>query len=106
MAIEFLYRRAVDVDLPPVLFIIHLDQRGETSFEYRCKHVNYIANSHVPREQEFLFIPYSVFTVLEADWKVRKRLCCQREGHWLIRSNWVLRCTLSLFPFRLVCAYQ
>jgi hypothetical protein len=39
-------------------------------FRYRCKHVNYIANSHVQREQEFLFIPYSGFTVLEAEWKV------------------------------------
>jgi hypothetical protein len=70
VAYEFLHRRAVDVGLPPVLFIIHLDPRGETQFRFRCKHVNYIANSHVPREQEFLFIPYSVFTVGEAEWKV------------------------------------
>lgn len=76
MAFEFLYRRAVEVDLPPVLFIIHLDPRGETQFRFRCKHVNYIANSHVPREQEFLFIPYSVFTVGEAEWKVNERCCC------------------------------
>ena len=71
VAYEFLYRRAVEVNLPPVLFIIHLDERGEKSFRFRCKHVNYIANSHVQREQEYLFIPYSVFTVLETDWKVR-----------------------------------
>ena len=30
---------------------------------YRCKHVNLVEKTNVQGEQEFLFAPYSVFTV-------------------------------------------
>ena len=31
---------------------------------YRCKHVNLVEKTHIQGEEEFLFAPYSVFTVL------------------------------------------
>ena len=34
-----------------------------------CQHVNVVAKSHIPSENEFLFAPYSVFTVLSAEWR-------------------------------------
>jgi hypothetical protein len=46
-------------------FKVKLDKRGERDERYRCKHVNFVQNSHVPDEREFLFAPYSVFVVEE-----------------------------------------
>jgi hypothetical protein len=71
VAYEFVGRRALDLGLPPIIFEIRLDPRGESQYRFRCKHVNYISNSHVPREREFLFVPYSVFTVLATTWRER-----------------------------------
>ena len=34
----------------------------------KCVHVNLVKNSNVPGEEEYLFAPYSVFTVLSATW--------------------------------------
>ena len=34
--------------------------------ERKCKHVNLVLKSNVPGEQEYLFVPYSAFTVLSA----------------------------------------
>ncbi len=41
-----------------------LGPRGRDSPEFRCKHVNFLENTQLPGEEEFLFTPYSVFTVL------------------------------------------
>lgn len=68
---SFVYR-AWDAGVPPVLWHIELDPRGEKEFKYRCKHVNYVTNSHFEggqSEAEYLFAPYSVFTVKKVDWK-------------------------------------
>ena len=45
-------------------WIVELDPRGRDALQYRCKHVNFCENSDVPGEEEFLFAPYSVFTVI------------------------------------------
>jgi len=50
----------------PVLWIVRVDPQGADTVKYRCKHVNYVQKSNVGGEQEFLFAPYSVFTVLKA----------------------------------------
>ena len=58
----------------PVMFIFHIDPMK------RCKHVNFIERSHImypasdpragqPREDEYLFTAYSVFTVRECEWR-------------------------------------
>eukprot|EP00669_Euglena_mutabilis_P013459 TRINITY_DN842_c0_g1_i2.p2 TRINITY_DN842_c0_g1~~TRINITY_DN842_c0_g1_i2.p2 ORF type:complete len:300 (+),score=111.86 TRINITY_DN842_c0_g1_i2:473-1372(+) len=48
---------------PPVLWVIRLDEREG------CKHVNHIHNTECMEEQEYLFSPYSVFTVERVDWR-------------------------------------
>jgi hypothetical protein len=48
---------------PPVIWTIKVDPRGESQLKYRCKHVNQVAKSNVDGESEFLFAPYSVFTI-------------------------------------------
>ncbi len=35
---------------------------------YRCKHVNLVEKTQVVGEQEYLFVPYSVFTVKSMTW--------------------------------------
>ena len=34
----------------------------------KCLHVNLVTKSNVPGEEEYLFAPYSAFTVLSATW--------------------------------------
>lgn len=46
-----------------VLWTIHIDPQR------KCKHVNLVVKTHVEGEKEYLFAPFSVFTVLEADWR-------------------------------------
>ena len=43
-----------------------VDPRGKDFARYRCKHVNFVENSNVSGEREFLYAPYSVFTVESA----------------------------------------
>ena len=42
---------------------VALDPRGETDQKFRCKHVQYMAETHVQGEEEYLFSVFSVFTV-------------------------------------------
>ena len=63
VAYRFLYMKFAE-GKTPVKWIIELDLRGRASLQFRCKHVNFCENSDVPGEEEFLFAPYSVFTVL------------------------------------------
>ena len=63
VADEFLYRAHVKTRLPAVKWCVKVDPRGEKQFQYRCKHVNYVTHANVQGEDEFLFVPYSVFTV-------------------------------------------
>ncbi len=48
----------------PVRWEMLLDPRGRNIPEFRCRHVNFLENTQIPGEEEFLFTPYSVFTVL------------------------------------------
>jgi hypothetical protein len=59
---RFCRRAEVKNQLPPVLWIIQLDERG-------CKHVNYLHTTECEGEQEYLFVPYSVFTVEKVEWR-------------------------------------
>ena len=36
--------------------------------ERKCVHVNLVKKTNVPGEEEYLFAPYSAFTVLSARW--------------------------------------
>ena len=46
-----------------MLFVLQLDHRGQTKKEFRCKHAKFVFKTEVEGEMEFLFAPYSVFTV-------------------------------------------
>jgi hypothetical protein len=48
---------------PPILYEFHLDPR------LGCVHVNYVDRTNIAGEREFLFVPYSVFTVERVTWK-------------------------------------
>jgi len=56
-------KREAENGRPPILWIIHLHPT------FQCVHVNYVDRTNVPGEEEFLFAPYSVFTVISVDWK-------------------------------------
>lgn len=65
---KFLMRAYVNNGREGVLWRIHLDPRGEHDPCYRCCRVNLVKHSNVPGEEEFLFAPYSVFTVRAVLW--------------------------------------
>ena len=68
---NFLYRAAVFGGRSCVKWRIHVDRRGETDFTHKCKNANYVKHSHIASESEYLFAPYSVFTVREVVWSAR-----------------------------------
>ena len=45
-----------------VLWLIRIDP------ERKCVHVNLVQKSNIVGEQEYLFAPYSAFTVISAKW--------------------------------------
>eukprot|EP00669_Euglena_mutabilis_P013458 TRINITY_DN842_c0_g1_i1.p1 TRINITY_DN842_c0_g1~~TRINITY_DN842_c0_g1_i1.p1 ORF type:complete len:300 (+),score=120.09 TRINITY_DN842_c0_g1_i1:473-1372(+) len=59
----FCRRAQMNLGHPPVLWVIRMHEREG------CKHVNYIHTTECMEEQEYLFSPYSVFTVEQVDWK-------------------------------------
>lgn len=62
-AIKFITRHN-DV-IHRVLWEVRLDPRGAKQPLYRCQHVHYVHKTHVSGEDEYLFAPYSVFTVAQ-----------------------------------------
>eukprot|EP01045_Picozoa_sp_COSAG04_P028683 COSAG04_NODE_4518_length_2040_cov_1.781041_4_plen_203_part_00 len=46
-----------------VLWLVRIDPTR------KCLHVNLVQNSNVPGEEEYLFAPYSAFTVVSARWR-------------------------------------
>ena len=69
VAKKFLYNTHHGSGLPVVLWRVHLDPRGRDDFDFTCKHVNYVESSHVGGEKEFLFAPFSAFTVRSVEWR-------------------------------------
>jgi hypothetical protein len=62
VAAEFLGRKFA-LGRTPVRWEVILDPRGRDDVDFRCRHVNYLDRVQTQREEEFLFTPYSVFTV-------------------------------------------
>lgn len=71
-ATEFLVRAHINdmgsLRQPVVLWRVHLDPRGAANPAFRCMHVNLVQHAAVAGEEEFLFAPYSVFTVRATAW--------------------------------------
>ena len=51
-----------------VVYYVHLDPRGRDDALFRCRHVNLLNKPPPNPEVEFLFAPYSVFTVTKVEW--------------------------------------
>ena len=73
LATSFEERKANDfigwADAPvTVKWVISVDPRGATDRRFACKHVNLVRHTHVANELEYLFSPYSVFTVTSVLW--------------------------------------
>lgn len=53
---------------PRIKWKILLDKRGKTQAKYRVSHMTYVNKTLIPGEGEYLFAPYSVFTVKNVSW--------------------------------------
>jgi hypothetical protein len=60
-------RRAEVMGQPPVLYIFKVDK------DFGCVHVNYVDRTNCVGEREFLFVPYSVFTVESVEWEANPK---------------------------------
>ena len=59
-----------------MIWVIHFDPRGDPNNpgyredeRFRCRHVNFVSNTHVEDEAEYLFGAYSAFAVRKVHWK-------------------------------------
>ena len=53
---------------PCAMWRITFDPRGEDFPEYRVRHMTLVSKTLVAGEQEYLFAPYSVFTLVSVKW--------------------------------------
>ena len=63
VAYVFLYNKFAE-GKTPVKWIVEMDARGRDDAVFKCKQVNFV-DTNTLGEEEFLFAPYSVFTVLD-----------------------------------------
>jgi hypothetical protein len=63
VAYSFLYNKFAE-GKTPVKWIVEMDARGRDDPVFKCKQVNFV-DTRTLGEEEFLFAPYSVFTVLD-----------------------------------------
>ena len=68
IAVGFLYK--VDSKQPRALWRIMFDRRGEKHVEYRVRHMTFVSKTLIPEEGEYLFAPYSVFTLVSVRWSL------------------------------------
>ena len=78
VAVNFMNRIADDK--PKVLFIVRLDR------DLGCKQVNFLSNSEVEGEAEFLFSAYSVFRVHSVQWSDSPERCATPHKITLLAS--------------------
>ena len=55
---------------PSTLWVVLLDGKGARDPQYRCMHASFVQKSHLSKEREFLFSPYSVFHVVATQWSL------------------------------------
>ena len=86
VAYAFLYNKFAE-GKTAVKWIVEMEARGRDDAVFKCKQVNFVDTNTLGQE-EFLFAPYSVFTVLEVhvpanpsdDDPVTVGCCAQCEG--------------------------
>ena len=55
-------------DHPCAIWRITFDPRGKDHPEHRVRHMTFVSKTLVPDEEEYLFAPYSVFTLQKVEW--------------------------------------
>ena len=53
---------------PCVMWRVTFDPRGKSCAEYRVKHMSFVSKTLIAGEREYLFVPYSVFTLISVKW--------------------------------------
>ena len=51
---------------------ITFDPRGKLNPEYRVKHMTFVSKTLISGENEYLFAPYSVFTLVSVKWSANE----------------------------------
>ena len=65
-AAGFAYR--ANKDHPCAMWQVKFDKRAKKDPKYRVKHMSFVSKTLVGGEGEYLFAPYSVFTVMRVGW--------------------------------------
>jgi hypothetical protein len=69
MAVAFAFRATRSHPSHPcAMWRITFDPRGKLHSEYRVKHMAFVSKTLVAGENEYLFVPYSVFTLVSVKW--------------------------------------
>ena len=66
VAAEFAFKASNEH--PRVLWRVMFDRRGKHDPEYRVQHMTLVSKTLVKGEHEYLFAPYSVFTLVSVKW--------------------------------------
>ena len=71
IAVAFAYKAGMtNPSHPCAIWRITFDPRGKDHPEYRVRHMALVSKTLVVGEQEYLFTPYSVFTLVSVKWNV------------------------------------
>ena len=63
---------SADPEHPCASWRFEFDRRGETDAEYRVRHMAFVSKALIPTEEEYLFAPYSVFTLVSVKWSATR----------------------------------
>merc|ERR1712032_1375188 len=66
VAVGFVHK--VKKDHPRAMWQVMFDKRGKHDPNYRVQHMSFISKTLVEGESEYLFAPYSVFTLVSVNW--------------------------------------
>lgn len=66
IAVAFAFK--ADEAHPCAIWKVVFDKRGKNQPEYRVQHMAFVSKTLVDGENEYLFAPYSVFTLLSVEW--------------------------------------
>ena len=69
---------------PCVIWRITVDPRGELHPQYRVKHMTFVVKTLVAGEEEYLFAPYSVFTLVSTEWSAN----LSKPHEFTVRAAW------------------
>ena len=62
------FAHKVRKDHPRAMWLVKFDKRGKLDPNYRVQHMSFISKTLVEGESEYLFAPYSVFTLVSVNW--------------------------------------